>query len=171
MDNESKNMTTNTYDNAIKNYSTARGYVQSIFLIATNERRYQANKDTPFILASMLLAGFAVELYLKAYLQRSGFKESIKTHDLRKLSHLCEKRGLPASKMKDLVDFFYQSHRDGLYRYMRGEHEYEVPKLHILFNLLSDLNNIVDEALGARASYGLEIDGQWNFPEKNNWRY
>lgn len=62
-------------ESALLNYSTARGYIQSAYLIMTNHNRFQVPNDITFVLAYHMLLGFAVELYLKSYLTHTGHNE------------------------------------------------------------------------------------------------
>jgi len=52
----------------IATYSTAKGLVQSTFLTMTNPQRLTLPDDTTFMLFFPMNLGFAVELYLKAFL-------------------------------------------------------------------------------------------------------
>jgi hypothetical protein len=93
---------------AIRIYSTAKGYVQSTYLIVTNPQRYQAPDDTTFILSYHMLLGFAVELYLKAYLMHTGHTEAELRrvgHNLQKLLELSKADNFNLPEAKKLVDY------------------------------------------------------------------
>ena len=65
------------YRPSIIAYSSAKGFVQSAYLIVTNRLRLTTNDDTSFVMSCHLLFGFGLELYLKSYLKASGVNDKI----------------------------------------------------------------------------------------------
>ena len=157
-------------------YAVAKGYVQSLYLILTNPARLQAPDDTSFYPAFGLLAGFAVELYLKAYLIHRG----VSTADLRKgavahklaiLAAMCKTKGLSDVKLDWLVRKLGDHHASYEFRYMKPSSEFYPIDLHRLFKAFSRLDRAVDVAIGASASKRLSADDDWIFPPDGAWRF
>jgi hypothetical protein len=159
-------------------YSTAKGYVQSAFLIMANPYRFQASNDTTFFLSFHLLLGFSVELYLKAYLRHTGHSEKdLKSfgvrHNLEKLLELSEADGFALPAAKSLVDYLTKQHGNYEYRYPNIDGSYRARSLGELFGELNQLDWYIDSAVGASASHGKAPSTVgWTMPpEFNVWRF
>lgn len=162
---------------AIRIYSTAKGYVQSTYLIVTSPDRYQLPDDTTFILSYHMLLGFAGELYLKAYLTHTGHAEaelrsSAVRHNLKKLLELSEADGFSLPAARNLVNYLSEQHGSFEYRYMRPDSSYFVRSQVEVFAELDELDNYVDREIGASASKGkTPSNGGWIVPaDRNGWR-
>lgn len=162
---------------AIRAYSTAKGYVQSTYLIVTSPDRYNVPDDTTFILSYHMLLGFAVELYLKAYLTHTGHAETELRggpvrHNLKKLLELSEADGFSLSAANKLVDYLGEQHGSFEYRYMKSGSSYRVRSQAEVFAELNELDTYVDSEIGASASKGkVPSSGGWVVPaDRNGWR-
>lgn len=162
---------------AIRIYSTAKGYVQSCYLIVTSPDRFQAPDDTTFVLSYHMLLGFAVELYLKAYLTHTGHAEAeLRSggvrHNLEKLLELSEADGFSLPAAKKLVDYLSTQHGNFEYRYMKPGSSYHVRWQAEVFAELDELDSYVDGEIGASASKGRALSGGgWTVPaDRNGWR-
>ena len=122
-----------------------------------------------------MLCGFAVELYLKAYLIHVGYKES----ELRskhfwattyRLLAACASKGLFNSAADTLVNFFAERHKDFTFRYMKPDIIYNAISLQIAFSSFSHLDRAIDAFIGASAARGLKPGGRWDFPSDGAWR-
>lgn len=156
-------------------YSVAKGYVQSAYAMLTNPHRLQLQDDISFFMAFHMLCGFAVELYLKAYLLHKGHKERDLRkkeigHDLLKLRELCLLEGLYHSGADMLVGLLAKHHKEFEYRYMKREVTYWTEDLRTIFSAFSRLDRDVDAVIGASASRGLKNKGRWDFPADGAWR-
>jgi hypothetical protein len=162
---------------AIRFYSTAKGYVQSAYLIVGNPARFQVRDDTTFILPYHMLLGFAVELYLKSYLTHTGHTEcelrsgSVR-HNLKKLLELSEADGFTEPKVTPLVNYLNDQHASYEYRYMKPEGVYDVRCQADVFAELDELDAYVDNVIGASVSRGLlPSTGGWPVSSDfNGWR-
>lgn len=162
---------------AILTYSTAKGYVQSTYLIVTSPDRYSVPDDTTFVLAYHMLLGFAVELYLKAYLTHTGHTEvELRSgpvrHNLNKLLELSEADGFSLSAANKLVDYLSQKHASFEYRYMKSYGSYQLRPQAEVFAELNELDTYVDSEIGASASKGKAPSSVgWIVPpDRNGWR-
>ena len=162
-----------TTTEAISTYAIARGYVESIYTIVTSERRFHFGDDTLFAHTVMFLAGFATELYLKAYLQSKGVSgRPIRTHDLERLELLSVEKGLDVLRTGDLVALLSEPHKNHLYRYPKLRDKLSFYGLSNLFSDFSVLDIAIDEAVGATASIGGTGGNQWTLPKnKDLWRF
>lgn len=162
---------------AIRIYSTAKGYVQSTYLIVTSPDRYRVPDDTTFILSYHMLLGFAVELYFKSYLTHIGHAEvelrsSSVRHNLKKLLELSEADGFDLPAAKKLVDYLGEQHGSFEYRYMKSDSSYFVRYQAEVFAELDELDTYVDSEIGASAFKGKALSsGGWTVPaDRNGWR-
>jgi hypothetical protein len=160
--------------NPVVTYSTAKGYVQSAFLMMTNPFRYQAADDTSFYLAFHMLCGFATELYLKAFLAHKGHDKDLKglqlRHNLKNLHVKATSYGFSDEGAKLLVDHLGDHHASFEFRYMQPTSVYKVIPLATMFHAFSTLDVLVDTAVGASASKGRDPEGAWSFPPNMEWR-
>ncbi|MDE5451924.1 hypothetical protein GWE18_03405 [Bradyrhizobium sp. CSA112] len=155
-------------------YSVAKGYVQSAYAMMANPYRLQLPDDTTFFMAFHMLCGFAVELYLKAYLVHRGFSERhLKDlgHHLLKIRELCVSEGLHDSGADMLVGLLARHHKGLNYRYMKRETSYQTESLRTIFSAFSSLDRTVDGAIGASAARGKAVGGRWDFPLDGSWRF
>ncbi|HEX7820303.1 MAG TPA: hypothetical protein VF463_06760 [Sphingobium sp.] len=162
---------------AIRTYSTAKGYVQSTYLIVISADRYKVPDDTTFVLSYHLLLGFAVELYLKAYLTHTGHTEAelrsgSLRHNLKKLFDLSEADGFALPAAKKLVDYLSDQHGSFEYRYMKPSSSYYIRYQADVFAELDELDAYVDGEIGASVSKGkTPSTGGWPVPaDRNGWR-
>jgi hypothetical protein len=164
--------------NAIATYSTAKGYVQSAYLIISNPLRLQVNIDPSIILSYHLLLGFAVELYLKALLQHDGHSETdLKRHGVRhnlsKLLEMCDAKDMPSAVASGLVAYLDHQHANFEYRYVTVDGSYNVRRWQAeVFAELNILDEYVDRKIGASASKQLSPGSSgWTISEDfNGWR-
>ncbi|RWC31567.1 hypothetical protein [Mesorhizobium sp.] len=159
-------------------YSTAKGYVQSAFLLMTNEIRFQAPDDSSFYLSFHMLLGFAMELYLKSFLLQNGYEEKALRaagvrHDLSKLLEMAEAKGLKERGAVTLVDLLSEHHRSFGFRYTKAESEYPIINLQRVFEAFSSLDLAVDTVIGASVAHGKRPRGSWDFPNdfRKIWRF
>ena len=162
---------------AIRIYSTAKGYVQSTYLIVTSPDRFQVQDDTTFILSYHMLLGFAVELYLKAFLTHTSHTEAELRgrgvgHTLKKLLELSEADGFTLPAATKLVDYLNDEHGSFEYRYMKPDSSYYVRYQAEVFAELAELDAYVDSKIGASASRGHTPSSLgWKVPsDRNGWR-
>ena len=162
---------------AILSYSTAKGYVQSTYLIVTSPDRYQLPDDTIFMLSYHMLLGFAVELYLKAYLGHAGRSEAELRnhqvrHNLQKLLDLSKASGFSLLAANNLVNYLGEKHGSLEYRYMKPDSSYHVRSQAEVFAELNELDTYVDREIGASASKGkTPASTGWIVPaDRNGWR-
>ena len=156
-------------------YGVAKDYVQSAYAIMTNPLRLQLSDDRGLLMGFHMLCGFAVELYLKAFLAHKGYsEEQLKRreigHDLLRLRELCMSEGLYSSGMDFLAGTFGKHHKNFDYRYLKRETVYWVEDLRIIFSAFSSLNLLVDTAIGASSSRGKKPGDKWDFPTDRAWR-
>lgn len=119
----------------------------------------------------MMLIGHAIESYFKAWLafreyDPDALKRAPFGHNLRNLYLEARAAGLPEPDMPpqqsfhDLVESFEKDHADFSFRYLREGWQFAVPKMDIIFEILTAL----DRAIGAEiygadpAPIGLSVD-------------
>jgi hypothetical protein len=118
-------------------YATARGYTKMLDI------GHQQTPETPgvtanFLMPKSLLAGFALELYFKAWLRFDGFTGAqLKGlgHNLTKAFERCVKRGL-RDGYREVVSRFAERHLDLGYRYMDPNGQYNHPNFEAVIKLL-----------------------------------
>jgi len=158
-------------------YSTAKGYVQSAYVLMANPLRYSVPDDTTFFMSFHMLCGFALELYFKAFLSHHGWDEkSLRSkrlrHNLRELHKEVVALGLTSKIAAQLLEVLAERHEDFTFRYVRRETKYLARDLQLIFKDFSIVDTIVDDAIGASASRGKEPGGFWAFPpEHAAWRF
>lgn len=157
-------------------YSVAKGYVQSAYSMLANPHRLQLPDDTSFYPAFGLLAGFALELYLKSFLVHKGYEEQRLRqrdigHNVSKLHEMCRSEGLHSNETEWLIKYFGEHHKDFAFRYLKLTSEFEVADLFTTFAAFSSLDRAVDTAIGASVSMGLKPAGNWVFPSDGAWRF
>jgi len=160
---------------AHRTYGNAKGFCQSAYLVMANPHRLQVPDDTSFMLGFHHLIGFAVELYLKAFLLHCGLsEEELRSkkfgHKLQALLGAAEERGLACSNAKALCTYLVK-HETFEFRYMKEDSWYELLPLDTIFDMLSQLDGIVDTEVGASAARGMAAGGSWKFPQDGKyWR-
>ncbi|MBZ9674082.1 hypothetical protein [Mesorhizobium sp. ES1-3] len=159
-------------------YSTAKGYVQSAFVMMTSPMRFQVPDDSSFYLSFHMLTGFATELYLKSFLASQGYTEKDLRrpevrHDLRKLLEMAEAKGLNDSGATVLVDLLGDHHKSYEFRYMRADSKYSAIHIRHVFDALSSLDRTVDKTVGASAAHGKQPGHGWHFYDdlRRGWRF
>jgi hypothetical protein len=157
-------------------YSTARGYIQSAYLIMSNPLRFQVPNDAPFYLSYSMLSGFALELYLKAYLLHSGVNEvDLKKppygHNVPELARTAQERGLRVEALLSLVSLLGEGHKNLDFRYTALGTRYSAERLDLTFASFGKLDAAVDSAVGASAFFGKAPGPGWSFPSNGAlWR-
>lgn len=133
--------------------------------------------DTTFILSYHMLLGFAVELYLKAYLAHTGHTEAELRrgdvrHNLKKLLETSEADGFVLPAATELVKYLNDQHGSFEYRYMKPDSSYSIRYQAEVFTELDELDAYIDTKIGASASEGKTAStGGWVVPDYcNGWR-
>jgi hypothetical protein len=164
-------------DSAQLTYSTAKGYVQSAFVIIVAPHRMQTPDDTTFFLSFHMLIAFSVELYLKAYLRHHGYDEKALRaggvrHNLPKLLEMAKAEGLACAQAEALVEYLGDKHESFEFRYMKPGGSYKLRPLEEIFAELTALDAAVDAAVGASAAFGrVPGRGAWIVPTSvSGWR-
>jgi len=146
-------------------------------MIITNPTRYSVDDDTTFILSYHLLLGFAVELYLKAYLthrkhSEAELRRNDVRHNLEKLLALSEADGFNLLAAKRLVEYLHIKHGSFEYRYVRQGGRYDLRSQAEVFTDLDELDTYLDSEIGASASLGKKpTTGGWKVPDTyRGWR-
>src|SRR5688500_5428466 len=110
-----------THNEATMRYTTAKGYVQACKMIVLSAHYKGAYKGS-VMLPLHMLAGFAAELYLKAWLLHAGVASTdVKNygHKLTELFTDASKAGLPAILQLDkVISHLAGPHSDFTYRYI-----------------------------------------------------
>lgn len=144
---------------AVNRYHTAKGYFQSCIMIELSPERNTEDRRTLTILSMMMLTGFSLELYFKAWLLAKGkTSENVRSysHRIDDLYRDCKETGLVVDQLDNLVDAVAVQHQDFTYRYIGAEAEIPLLNWKLTFQILDILDNLVDEAVGASALYGLQ---------------
>jgi hypothetical protein len=163
---------------AVGHYGTARGYVHSACALISSADRMKFPDDTPFILSTHMLLGFAMELYLKAALAHYGvteaaLKHSSRRHNLVVLHREVGEHGLHSNALRDLSSHFSARHGDFSYRYVDRAGTYVLMSPLQMFVLFSEADGCVDGVIGASSSLGTLRKSQniwWVPPEHGVWR-
>lgn len=147
------------HDEAVMRYSTAKGYLQACKMIFTSQH-YCGSNIIAAVLPLHMLAAFALELYLKAWLLRAGVNsKEVRCfgHKIADLYESAKGRDLPTShRLSELVSHFASPHADFTYRYIESYTKLDDTNWLLAFKVLEDLDRDVDVYLGASAAYGLE---------------
>lgn len=155
----------------MESYYTATNYVDSIFAMLMSEVRLDFAEDRRYLKASLLLAGFAIELYLKSYLYYKRIPEGeIRTHDLNRLFVLSVNQGLDGSVAQELVNSFQDDHRDHQFRYTTPGRRLYPRSLPALFASFSTLDRGIGMELGEDRYLGFSSTPRWTFPREKDWR-
>lgn len=157
-------------------YSTAKGYVQSAYVLMNSPDRMSVPDDMTFFLSLHMLWGFAVELYLKSFLMHRGWTEKklrsiALRHNLQALAAAADEAGLKLREINMLVELLGEKHASFGYRYAKPDGQHRVPKLNAVFASLSALDEAVDKAIGASVSRGRTPGGppgHWTLPPERN---
>lgn len=141
-------------------YSTARSYLQFV-VVGHNHQPFGTAYEMSFHLPKSMLLGFALELFLKAWLHYSGTTEGdlrdMYGHDIEDLYNDAIANGLPQTADFDrLVQELGSDHKDFGYRYMRDTSQYNPMDYVAVVNILQELDRVVDERIGASAALGLQ---------------
>lgn len=144
---------------AINRYHTAKGYFQSAIMICRSPERNNEARKTLTILSMSMLTGFALELYFKAWLLASGHsspKVRAYNHGMNELYADAKIEGLPSINQLDgLVDALSKGHEDFTYRYINDGDQVNNIIWETAFQVLNNLDDVVDAKVGASALYGL----------------
>ena len=147
---------------AYNRYATAKEYVEAIKLVLTSPH-YKDKHVMIAIRPTHLLAGFALELYLKAWLPAAGVSsKEVQNygHKLRDLYSTATVRGFTSDgDIRRLIEHVAEPHgqnQDYMYRYTRNDAEIEPLIWPVVLPIIDKLDNIVDEHVGASANHGLK---------------
>ncbi len=147
---------------AMQRYSTAKEYVETIKLVQTSPH-YIGQHVMMAIRPTHLLVGFALELYLKAWLLADGAtpkKVRSLGHKLRDAFELAVARGLAEDNdIYLLVDHVAEPHgqdHDYVYRYSKVGSKIEPLNWDKAYPILHKLDEIVDAHVGASEHFGLK---------------
>ena len=147
------------HDEAILRYSTAKGYIQACKMIVLSDH-YKDQNVVATILPLHMLGGFALELYLKAWLLGSGrSSKDVRGygHDIKNLYDDAKTDGLrEIDKLKEMKDHFADPHSDFTYRYIGPGDQMDNTNWPSAFRAFDELDREVDGYLGASSSYGLQ---------------
>jgi len=139
--------TTSGFDPSLMRFASAREMQQAAVLVAKHNRETGARRS---IGAIYFLMGFALELYLKAFLLRSGLDDVALgrrpyAHDLRRLYFEASARGLAfaeAAELEVMVEALADAHADFSFRYMQPNSTIRVPEpIEAALKLLSRLDD------------------------------
>lgn len=154
-------------EEAYQRYSTAMECVETIKL-ALSSRFYKDGHVNLAIRPTHLLFGFALELYLKAWLLADGMpSKDVRRygHKIIDLSQDAIKRGFPSDPaIIAIIDHVAKPHgQDGDYTYRYSGPKDEIVPLDwtAIWPAVQKLDSIVDTRVGASASHGLPA-GRWN---------
>ena len=160
----------------IASYATAKTYVQSAYALMDSAGRRTLPNDSTVFLPFHLLCGFAIEIYLKAYLtHRQLPAEKLLNfrvrHNLKRLRTMAKTKGLDCSDFNGLVDLLHESHKKHHFRYMPSKKIFKHQPLAVIFSQLSALDVAVDSAIGASKSKGKIPEPGWHFyAHQTPWR-
>ena len=106
------------------------------------------------------LLGFSLELYFKAWLASCGqTPDELRKqfgHKLRNLYEACANNGLRLSSLNMLISQVEVGHGDFSYRYFEpSKAKYEGANIPFAFQVLNELDALVDARVGASASMAL----------------
>jgi len=144
---------------AVNRYHTAKGYFQSCIMIERSPERNTEDRRMLTVLSMMMLTGFSLELYFKAWLLAKGkTSEQVRgyNHEISNLYRDCKATGLVVDRLDNLVDKVAVQHQDFTYRYIGADAVIPLLDWNTTFQILDALDTRVDEAVGASALYGLQ---------------
>ena len=143
---------------AILRYSTAKGYVQCIKIIFLSDE-YKDKDEVTAILPMHMLAGFALELYLKAWLLGSNVdSKSVSKfgHDVCALYAEAIRVDLPTiNGLEPLKNHLARPHADFTFRYLESSDIIQNTNWPVAFQVFGELDAVIDTMIGASASQGL----------------
>jgi hypothetical protein len=155
-------MTHSLNTEALTRYATAKEYVETIKL-ALSSPYYKEKHVNMAIRPTGLLAGFALELYLKSWLLADGMSSRDVEkfgHKLKSLHESATGRGfITDSEINELVDMVSVPHgqnRDYIYRYTKENADVPLIPWHLVLPIFHKIDAIVDQHVGASASFGLQ---------------
>lgn len=144
-------------DEAEMRYSTARGYMIACKMLFSSPQR--AGREIATILPMHMLAGFALELFLKAWLLKAGLASlDVRGmgHDIKKLYRRSKEKNLPfVLGLDSVVDALAAPHGDYTFRYMNSSDKMVALGWAGTFPIFDQLDIAVDTFVGASASHGL----------------
>lgn len=139
-------------------YATARGYLQTVRTIQLSP--IYPGREITFILSMHLLAGFAIELYFKAWLLQAGMPSSEVRklgHNLARLFHEVAQHNFPnIAQLSEIVGIFAAPHKELIYRYLDEGDSIDAANWPIVLAVLSELDIAVDTFTEASTSQGLQ---------------
>jgi hypothetical protein len=128
-------------------------------MVWNSPERNNKQREYLTLLSLSLLCGFALELYFKAWLLASNRRSNdVKAygHKLNALFADAKKEGLPSvTRLDELVDALARGHEDYTFRYLDEGDKITLINWQYGFLPLDILDTIVDDKVGASASYGL----------------
>lgn len=142
-------------------YSTAKEYVETIKL-ALSSPHHKGQHVIIAVRPTHLLAGFALELYLKAWLLADGEDEKKVEkygHKLIDLHAAAVNRGFPkVPEIESLVGKLAEPHgqnRDYVFRYTELNHKIDTLDWVVELETFHKIDLIVDTHVGASKLYGM----------------
>lgn len=152
-------MTDNIHSVAYMRYATAKEYVEAVKLVLTSPH-YRDRHVMMAIRPTHLLAGFALELYLKAWLLADGEAEQgAHGHKLLTLYENALGRGFSNDdRIRELIGHIAEPHgqnRDYVYRYTAEGAEIKPLIWDAVLPIIDQIDNLVDAKVGASAHHGL----------------
>ena len=162
--------------NATSAYGTAKGYVQSAYVIVTNPARSQVDDCTIFY-SLHLLIGFSLELYLKSWLLNNGIdakklRQKTYGHNISYLYREARKRGLN-SEYNLSIQHIAEKHASFEYRYPKPDSVFKVFPIQDIFDYLSQLNNEVGRGIGVINKNAFDLEKEkWDVPKSfRDWNF
>lgn len=144
-------------DLPVVRYSTAKSYVQSIVMIDRSPDRNTLEGRFATVLPMSMLAGFALELYFKAWLLEVGRPpKEVKEygHRLTDLYADVRKEGLPDIHLLDDLVSKLGGHEDYTFRYIEERSTVASIIWDAAIQVFIELDNVVDAKLSAGAARG-----------------
>jgi hypothetical protein len=143
----------------LKFYIPAKGFLQAAQMVVYSPLQNESRRAMTFLPINTLL-GFSVELYFKAWLAADGqTPDELRKqfgHKLRNLYEACVNSGLKLGSLDILVSQLETGHGDFSYRYFEpSKVEYKGASIAFAFQVLNELDALVDARVGASASMGL----------------
>lgn len=150
-------MTDMQHSEAQHRYGTAKGYTQTIKMVLMNPL-VQTEAVSLTILPTHMLLGFALELYLKAWLLSAGVPSTkVKAfgHRLAELFAEAQQTEMPTvARLDEVVALLDAPHREFTFRYIDGHQEIDAMNWPTVLPILDALDVAVDHAVGASALHG-----------------
>lgn len=137
----------------LNRFAAARGYLEAIKMICTSPHMNSESRVVYTVLPLNMLAGFALELYFKAWLLLQGEpsrKVRAYGHKVEKLFAEAQSLGLPAVQDLDqLVDAMAAGHEDFTYRYIEEGADVNLVRWELAVPVFDALDEVVHAKIPA----------------------